>query len=123
MPRYRLEKDFVFEAAHQLPNHDGKCKRLHGHSWKGTAILEGDTLHTEGHKDGMLVDYGDVGRVVNRIVDQYLDHYCLNDSLAMKNPTSENIAIWLFAELKPALPQLVAVRINETCTCRCEFRP
>ena len=53
MDMFRLEKEFSFEASHQLPLHDGKCARLHGHSWKGRIIIEGEELATTGPKSGM----------------------------------------------------------------------
>jgi 6-pyruvoyltetrahydropterin/6-carboxytetrahydropterin synthase len=71
-PVYRLEKKFRFEASHQLPQHDGKCRRLHGHSWVGTLILEGDDtdLVVGGPKSGMLVDFGDVSRLLSDVLDR-----------------------------------------------------
>jgi 6-pyruvoyltetrahydropterin/6-carboxytetrahydropterin synthase len=120
---YRLEKSFTFEASHQLPNHDGKCKHLHGHSWHGKLIVEGQRLNLKGPKVGMLVDYGDLSIMVRYLRDEFLDHYHLNESLGMENPTSENIARWIFKQLYKQLPDLVAVVIEETCTTSCEFRP
>lgn len=119
---YRLEKDFRFEASHQLPNHDGKCKRLHGHSWKGTVILEGESLIPTGPKQGMLIDYGDISGAIKALIDNFLDHYHLNDSLNMANPTSEAVAKWVFDMLQAYFGKLLkAVRIEETCTARCEY--
>lgn len=120
---YRLEKDFRFEAAHRLPQHDGKCARLHGHSWRGTLMLEDTLLQVGGPKDGMLVDFGDVSAALAPVLDAVLDHHDLNVTTGLSSPTSENLAAYLFFTLKPALPMLVAVRIEETCTSRCEFRP
>lgn len=120
---FRLEKQFRFEASHQLPNHDGKCARLHGHSWIGRLVVEGEELQTLKTKEGMLIDYGDLKKVIDPIVEEYLDHHHLNESLEMASPTSEKIAQWIFYRVKPQLPMLVAVVIEETCTSRCEFRP
>lgn len=119
---FKLQKDFRFEAAHFLPNHDGKCARLHGHSWKGTAVLEGDTLIEDGPKQGMLLDYSSVKAALEPLVEEHLDHFYLNDTVD-PYPTSERVARWVFEKLKPSLPQLVAVIIEETCTARCEYRP
>lgn len=121
MSRWRLSKKFTFEASHQLPLHDGKCKRLHGHSWVGHAVCEGFKLQEVGPKSGMLVDYGDIGALVKALCSSFLDHYHLNDSLCLPNPTSEEIARWVYFALKPKLPSLVAVVIEETCTSRCEY--
>jgi 6-pyruvoyltetrahydropterin/6-carboxytetrahydropterin synthase len=124
MATWTLRKKFTFEAAHFLPDHDGKCQRMHGHSWVGWAVLEGETLQLRGPKAGMLVDYGDVSVVLKPMVDTYLDHYLLNDSLpGLKNPTSENVAKWVFNFLSPKLALLRAVEIEETCTSACIYRP
>ena len=116
---YRLEKSFTFEASHQLPNHDGVCARLHGHSWKGKLILEGCELHTSGPKAGMLVDYGDLSKAMEPLLERHLDHRHLNDILT--NPTSENVAEWIFHMLKARIQELAAVRIEETCTSAAEY--
>lgn len=122
MATWILSKDFTFEASHQLPYHDGKCSRLHGHSWKGTVTLIDHSLHQEGAKTGMVEDYGDMGRAVNSMVTEYLDHYHLNKSLHLDSPTSEEIARWVFNYLKPSYPdRLLSVTIQETCTARCTY--
>jgi 6-pyruvoyltetrahydropterin/6-carboxytetrahydropterin synthase len=123
-PVYRLEKKFRFEASHQLPQHDGKCRRLHGHSWVGTLILEGDDtdLVVGGPKSGMLVDFGDVSRLLSDVLDRYLDHHHLNDTTRLENPTSELLAWWIYQRMKPRLPLLRCVRIEETCTSAAEYR-
>ncbi len=113
---YQISKTFRFEDSHQLPNHDGKCRRLHGHSWVGKVTIQGSILQIEGPKAGMLMDYGDIKKIVDPIVEEYLDHHHLNESLEMMNPTSEHIAEWLFYKLLPNLPNLHSVCIEETCT-------
>jgi 6-pyruvoyltetrahydropterin/6-carboxytetrahydropterin synthase len=120
---WRLEKEFKFEASHQLPHHHGKCQRLHGHSWVGRLVCEGDKLHATGSEQGMLVDYGEMKNAIQPLVEKHLDHWHLNESLPHANPTSEEIARWIFDRVKPRLPQLTAVIIEETCTSRCEYRP
>ncbi len=122
---WTLKKEFRFEAAHRLPSHDGKCARLHGHSWRGLVVVEGDQLHTRGSKAGMLVDFADVSTPVKEMVDKYLDHYYLNETLGLDNPTSERVAEWVFNYLKfnaAPLP-ITAIVIEETCTSSCEYRP
>lgn len=120
---FRLEKEFRFEASHQLMKHDGKCARLHGHSFKGALIVEGAHLAEAGAKQNMLVDYGRLSSVIKPIVDDYLDHHHLNLTLKTEMPTSEFIARWIYDKVKPEISQLVAVRIEETCTSRCEYHP
>lgn len=120
---YLLSKEFRFEASHRLENHDGKCFRLHGHSWKGCLFLRGNDalIKSSGCKKGMLIDYGDISAAFKPIVDEYLDHWHLNDTLRTDSPTSEFIAKWIYDKLKPVLPMLVAVRIEETCTSAAEY--
>lgn len=122
---YRLEKTFSFEASHQLSEHDGKCRRLHGHSWRVTVIVEGKHLHTSGPKKGMLIDYGDISAAMHPLIEQRLDHWHLNESLAPIYPTSENIAVFIWDYLKKLpgfeLMSGLAVRVEETCTSACTF--
>lgn len=117
---YILQKDFSFEASHQLPNHDGKCARLHGHSWKGTVYVKGEELHVSGPKQGMVMDYGDIKHYLNDLIENFLDHHHLNATVDLV-PTSENIARFVYNFLKSNLPSLVMVRIEETCTARCDY--
>lgn len=120
--RWILGKQFTFEASHFLPNHDGKCARLHGHSWKGIVYVEGNELQSSGPKQGMVMDYSEIKAVLNPLINQFLDHHHLNDTLEMENPTSESVAEWLFDRLaESGLRGLLAVQINETCTSRCIY--
>jgi len=120
---YALKKQFKFEAAHQLHDHDGKCQRLHGHSWVGWLVLEYPDLVKEGPKRNMAQDYGDIKAVIAPIVDEYLDHHDLNVTVNSTAPTSEFIARWIYTNIKHQLPNLAAVVIEETCTSACEYRP
>jgi len=115
----RLTKTFGFEAAHWLPTfpEGHKCRRLHGHSFRFDLIVEGEV----DPKKGYLVDYGEVKQAAEPIL-QRLDHFCLNDIEGLDNPTSENLARWLWVKLKPLVPQMTAVIVHETCTTSCEYR-
>jgi 6-pyruvoyltetrahydropterin/6-carboxytetrahydropterin synthase len=119
---WELEKEFSFEASHQLPHHDGKCARLHGHSWKGRVIVKAGVLYTSGPKQGMVIDYADISKPIKALVETSLDHYHLNDSTGLTNPTSEHLAKWIYLRLEGSIPGLVAVVIDETCTSRCTYR-
>ncbi len=112
-------KEFHFEAAHRLPNvPDGhKCARLHGHSFQVRLTVTGDA----NEPDGWVMDFGDIKGAFKPILEQ-LDHFYLNDIEGLDNPTSENIVRWIWRKLKPALPQLSAVEIRETCTTGCVYR-
>lgn len=118
---WRLTKKFEFEASHQLMVHDGKCARLHGHSWKGEIMVEGMELGKFGPKANMVMDFGDMKASLKPLVEKYLDHWHLNDTLKTNMPTSEFVAQWIYDYLKPAIPDLVTVTIEETCTSRCEY--
>ncbi len=117
--RVRLTKTFHFEAAHDLPTFpDGhKCRRLHGHSFRFEVIVEGEVDPAKGY----LIDYGDIKKAAEPVVKR-LDHYYLNEVEGLSNPTSENLARWLWEKIKPALPELSEIVVHETCTTRCEYR-
>jgi len=106
-------KTFTLESAHRLPNVPSghKCARVHGHSFR----VE---LHVSGPVDerlGWVMDFAEVGSAFEPLYRQ-LDHHYLNDVPGLDNPTSENLARWIWRELKPRLPQLSRVVVHETCT-------
>lgn len=114
-----LFKRFTIEAAHYLPRvpEDHKCRRLHGHSFR----IE---IHVAGPIDedaGWVMDFADIKRAFKPIHDR-LDHRLLNDIDGLNNPTSENLARWIWNQIKPVLPELSKVVICETCTSGCVYR-
>jgi 6-pyruvoyltetrahydropterin/6-carboxytetrahydropterin synthase len=113
-----LVKDFRFEAAHWLPNvpEGHKCRRMHGHSFRGEVAVRGEIDPTT----GWLIDFGDLKQVVDPIIRE-LDHYCLNDIAGLENPTSELVAVWIWNRIAPLVPQLHRITIEETCTSRCHY--
>ena len=115
----RLEKTFRFEAAHFLPNvPDGhKCKRMHGHSFRVTVAVEGEI----DDKTGWIMDYGVITKAFSPLGEQ-LDHHLLNEIEGLENPTSEQLAMWIWNRLKLDLPELFEVIVEETCTCKCIYR-
>ena len=112
-------KEFSIEAAHRLPHvpEGHKCARLHGHSFKVTIFVEGPV----GDATGWIMDFGDIKSAFAPIYQQ-LDHHYLNDIQGLENPTSENLAAWIWHQLKPRLPLLSRIQIKETCTSGCIFR-
>jgi 6-pyruvoyltetrahydropterin/6-carboxytetrahydropterin synthase len=85
--------------------------------------VRGDELKKSGAEQGMIMDFAEVKRYLQPLLDDYLDHYYLNDSLGLESPTSEAIAQWLYEKLvMVALPGLHAVEIHETCTSGCMYR-
>lgn len=95
---WRLEVRLEFSASHRLENFKGKCEALHGHNFGVTVAVEGSRLSPE---NGLLMDFGDLKRETREALAVF-DHSHLNDceALAGKNPTSENLAAYLYAELK-----------------------
>jgi 6-pyruvoyltetrahydropterin/6-carboxytetrahydropterin synthase len=113
-----LVKDFRFEAAHWLPNvpEGHKCRRMHGHSFRGEVAVRGEVDPAT----GWLIDFADLKKAVDPIIHE-LDHYCLNDIPGLSNPTSEMVAVWLWNRLAPQIPILHRVTIEETCSSRCHY--
>lgn len=114
-----LRKTFQIEAAHRLPRVPAghKCGRLHGHSFGVEIAVVGPV----GSETGWVLDYADLKAAFRPLYD-VLDHNCLNDIPGLENPTSEQLALWIWARLKPRLPLLSEVVIAETCTSRCVYR-
>ena len=112
-------KEFTFEAAHRLPNvpPDHKCHRLHGHSFRGRIYVSGPVDPTM----GWIVDFADLKAAFAPLHAQ-LDHHYLNEVPGLENPTSENLAVWIWTRLVPDLPGLSRVVVRETCTSGCEYR-
>ena len=117
--KMELRKSFQFEAAHLLPHlpETHKCRRLHGHSFKVEIVLAGEC----DAKLGWLMDYAEIKAVFSPIWEK-LDHHYLNEIRGLENPTSENIAAWIWQQLKPNLPMLVEVVVAETCTAQAVYR-
>ena len=113
-----LTKGFSFEAAHWLPNvpEGHKCRRMHGHSFKGEVVVRGEI----DPRIGWLIDFADLKRAVDPIVTR-LDHYLLNEIEGLENPTSEIVARWIWRQVAPLVPGLYCVVIEETCTTRCRY--
>jgi len=114
-----IYKRFHIEAAHRLPNvpEGHKCARLHGHSYQVDIHVSGP-LHPQ---LGWVMDFADLKQAFMPVFEQ-LDHRYLNDIPGLENPTAEHIARWIWLRLKPTLPQLSRVVINETCTSGVTYR-
>ncbi|MDP9312546.1 MAG: 6-carboxytetrahydropterin synthase QueD [Chloroflexota bacterium] len=119
-----VAKHFRFEAAHHLPQHQGKCARPHGHSYQLEVALRGPIKHTPGASDhGMVMDFGDLKQIVEEAVIGRLDHYDLNEATDVYT-TAENLAHWIWDKLVAAgLPEdlLYRLRLWETESCCVEI--
>lgn len=111
-------KVFTIEAAHRLPQVPAqhKCSRLHGHSFRIEIRVAGPVAERE----GWVMDFADLKRAFKPLYEQ-LDHHYLNEIEGLENPTSENLARWIWQRLKPAMPSLSRVVIHETCTAGCVY--
>jgi 6-pyruvoyltetrahydropterin/6-carboxytetrahydropterin synthase len=114
-----LYKDFRFEAAHRLPlvPEGHQCARLHGHSFFVRVTIAGEIDPSI----GWIMDFADLKAAVDPTIKR-LDHYYLNEIEGLENPTSENLCKWLWAEIKPQLPELIAIEVKETCNAGCVYR-
>ncbi|GAA3283975.1 6-carboxytetrahydropterin synthase QueD [Dactylosporangium vinaceum] len=113
-----IYREFTFEAAHRLPQvpEGHKCARLHGHSYRVQVHVVGAVYPTS----GWVMDFGDIKKAFQPLHDQ-LDHYYLNEVPGLENPTSENLARWVWQRLIDQLP-LSAITVRETCTSGCVYR-
>jgi len=98
---YELIVQAWFSAAHRLREYHGDCEKLHGHNWKIDVRLRSDRLDSL----GMVCDFRRLRRLLQDVVDR-LDHQYLNDVPPFTgiNPTTENIARFVFDELAKTLP-------------------
>jgi|SRR6516164_184544 6-pyruvoyltetrahydropterin/6-carboxytetrahydropterin synthase len=112
-------KEFTFEAAHRLPSVAAghKCGRLHGHSYRVAVYVEGSV----DEEAGWVMDFADVTCAFHPI-HACLDHNYLNEIPGLENPTSENLARWIWARLDWTLPGLSSIVVRETCTSGCVYR-
>jgi 6-pyruvoyltetrahydropterin/6-carboxytetrahydropterin synthase len=105
--RTRVTRSFTFDAAHELPWHSGKCRRLHGHTYRLEVSAEGPL-----DDNGVVVDFDDVESVVRREVLERFDHRFLNE--LMENPTAELVAHDAWKRLEAAGLRVVRLRLWET---------
>ena len=112
----RVKRRFDFEAAHRLPAHPGKCRDLHGHSYVLVVTIERPVEPGS----GMVIDFGDLKRIVKREIVDRVDHKSLNDII--DNPTAELVAKWSWERLAGHLPGLVEIELRETERCSVVYR-
>lgn len=117
-PKIELKKSFEIESARFLPYlpKTHPCSQTHGHSFKITLTLQGAI----DSKLGWLIDYHSIDRTVSPILKQ-IDHKLLNKVPDLKNPTTENLTIWLYETIKLKLPELIRVTVKETSDTECSY--
>jgi len=121
-------KAFEFEAAHYLSNHEGKCKNLHGHSYKLEVEISGNIVNDGSSQQGMVVDFGNLKNAVDYYVIKKLDHKVLNDILGFY-PTAENMLEYIHTAIfynfilsNPGQIKLERIRLWETSTSWAEWK-
>ncbi len=140
----RLTKEFSFESAHALEGYDGACREIHGHSYRLFVTVKGDPIaDLQSAKCGMVIDFGDLKRVVGEQIISRLDHSFVmrrspaSEALAQsmsaqfKNvilvdyqPTCENMLVDFAARIAPRLPAgvvLHSLKLHETATSYAEW--
>lgn len=128
-----ITKEWTFDAAHQLMNHDGKCARLHGHTYRVQVTVAGEVNRTTGEPDeGMLVDFAVLSGIWKESLEPLLDHQDLNQTIGAEcwPTTAENIAAWIADTFDDRLAagdkedvQVVRVDVWETPTGKATWRP
>jgi 6-pyruvoyltetrahydropterin/6-carboxytetrahydropterin synthase len=140
----RLTKEFTFEAAHMLEGYDGLCREIHGHSYRLFVTIKGEPQSDmESPKLGMVMDFGQLKRIVNEQIVERLDHSFMMRNTPMAKQVAEDLGIGFskivltdyqptcenmlgdFAErLLGALPEdveLHSLRLHETATSFAEW--
>ncbi|OIK09651.1 6-carboxytetrahydropterin synthase QueD [Bacillus sp. MUM 13] len=125
--RVLVSKEFTFDAAHHLHCYEGKCKNLHGHTYKAIFGISGYTDDT-----GLMIDFGEIKQIWKNEIEIHLDHRYLNDTLPLMNTTAENIVVWMYEMMSEYLKKdlkwteagvrLEFVRLFETPTSYAEAR-
>lgn len=112
-------REFEIEAARRLPQlpEGHKCRRLHGHTFRIAIHVAG----APASGSGWVMDFAEIDRNFQPIREA-LDHRYLNEIAGLENPTSENLARWIWARLAPVLPGLCGVAVRENPTSGCIYR-
>lgn len=100
-----VTREFTFDSAHFLTNYYGKCERVHGHTYRLQVTLEGKV-----QKNGLILDFVVLKRLVKKQILEKLDHYLLND--VIENPSAERVVMWMWEQLKD-LQKLLKAELND----------
>lgn len=121
--RVMVSKEFTFDAAHHLHCYEGKCKNLHGHTYK---VIFGISGYTD--EIGLVIDFGDIKKIWKDEIEIHLDHRYLNDTLPQMNTTAENMVVWIYEKMQESLRsypndyRVEFVKLYETPTSYAEVR-
>lgn len=124
--RVLVSKEFTFDAAHHLHHYEGKCKNLHGHTYKVVFGISGFV-----NEIGLAIDFGDIKEIWKEEIEIYLDHRYLNETLPKMNTTAENMVVWIYEKMDESLTKrsekyndarVEFVRLYETPTSYAEIR-
>ncbi|MGM9986155.1 MAG: 6-carboxytetrahydropterin synthase QueD [Bacillaceae bacterium] len=123
--RVLVSKEFTFDAAHHLHSYEGKCKNLHGHTYKVVIGISGFV-----DKIGLMIDFSHIKELWKEEIEGYVDHRYLNETLPPMNTTAENMVVWIFEKVEAALqirkyvtkPRVEFIRLYETPTSYAEAR-
>ena len=143
MTKIRVTKEFNFEIAHALWNYDGPCANIHGHSYKMFVTILGEPIKDdENPKNGMVIDFGDLKKIINEQIVHPMDHAITLSRKAFENlncsdnqmfkkqyivdyqPTCENMVIDFVEKIQSKLPKhikLFSLKLHETATSFAEW--
>ena len=143
MAKIRVTKEFDFEIAHALWNYDGPCANIHGHSYRMFVTIIGEPVNDEQNpKNGMVIDFGDLKRIVTHEIIKPLDHAIILNKKALESfksldnqmfkkqyfvdyqPTCENMVIDFVKKLQEKIPEglnLHSLKLHETATSFAEW--
>jgi 6-pyruvoyltetrahydropterin/6-carboxytetrahydropterin synthase len=144
MSKIRITKEFTFETGHALYGHDGKCKNIHGHSYKlSVTILGNPVSDSNDPKFGMIMDFSDLKKIVKEEIVDRFDHATIfnkntphidlannlkslghNVVLVDYQPTSEMLVTDFADKIKNRLPKnikLFSLKLRETASCYAEW--
>ncbi|GAA4276113.1 6-pyruvoyl trahydropterin synthase family protein [Aquimarina mytili] len=144
MSKIRITKQFSFETGHALYGYDGKCRNVHGHSYKLSVTVIGSPITDTSHvKLGMVIDFGDLKKIVKEDIEDVFDHATVfnkntphielakelkerghNVILVDYQPTSENMVIDFAKKIEARLPESIelhSLKLQETETSYAEW--
>ncbi|WP_089740076.1 6-carboxytetrahydropterin synthase QueD [Gracilibacillus ureilyticus] len=121
--RVLISKEFSFDAAHHLHCYEGKCKNLHGHTYKVIFGISGFV-----NEIGIVIDFSEIKKLWKEQIEIYLDHRYLNETLPKMNTSAENMVVWIYEKMEESLKEypnqckVEFVRLFETPTSYAEAR-